>query len=194
MSRGTDGSPRVHAELQAAGVRCGRRRVARLMRAAGLAGCQRRRRPRTTVPDRQATPAPDLVRRQFRSPWPTRAAARSAIFEDVEGWDNRRRRHSTVGSLSPADYESTRGPLDDVVVAEPQGVCGSEVTPAERLHGEVVAAVRERRMHVVLPITGQTAGLIHEILPAAEIVRRLMAKAAAALEEIAALRAGAAHE
>ena len=34
-------------------------------------------------------------------------------------------------------------------------------------------------MHEVLSITGQTAGLIHEILPAAEILRRLVAEAAA---------------
>jgi len=66
QSRGTYGSPRVHAELRGEGTRCGRKRVARLMRQAGLAGCHRRtRRPRTTVPDRQATPAPDRVERCF---------------------------------------------------------------------------------------------------------------------------------
>jgi putative transposase len=225
-SRGTYGSPRVQAELRATGVRCGRNRVARLMRQAALAGGRRRRpRPRTTTPDRRATPAPDLVQRAFRPgapdrlwvadltyvatwegwlylavvldafsrrvvgwgmadhprtelvaaaldmavhtrrpgpglihhsdrgsqytslafgqrlraagiaasmgsvgdsydnavaesffatlkgelldrrPWPSRAAARLAIFEYVEGWYNRRRRHSTLGYLSPADYE-----------------------------------------------------------------------------------------
>ncbi len=50
-SRGTYGTPRVHAALRAAGVRTSRRRVARLMRAAGLVGCCRRRRTRTTVTD-----------------------------------------------------------------------------------------------------------------------------------------------
>ena len=66
-SRGVYGSPRIHAELHAGGVRCGRKRVARLMRREGLAGChRRRRRPRTTVADPAAAPAPNLVRRDFR--------------------------------------------------------------------------------------------------------------------------------
>ena len=48
-SRGTYGAPRVHAELADEGVHVGRKRVARLMQAAGLQGVSRRRRPRTTV-------------------------------------------------------------------------------------------------------------------------------------------------
>ena len=42
-SRQTYGAPRVHAELRAAGERHGRKRIARLMRAAGLVGASRRR-------------------------------------------------------------------------------------------------------------------------------------------------------
>ncbi|WP_442814694.1 IS3 family transposase [Streptomyces sp. NBC_01198] len=49
-SRGTYGAPRVHAALRRDGAACGRRCVARLMRAAGLAGPHRRRRHLTTVP------------------------------------------------------------------------------------------------------------------------------------------------
>jgi hypothetical protein len=42
-SHGTYGAPRVHAELAAAGTQVGRKRVARLMRTAGLVGVSRRK-------------------------------------------------------------------------------------------------------------------------------------------------------
>jgi putative transposase len=71
-SRGTYGSPRVHAELWAIGIRCGRKRVARLMRKAGLHGCLRGRRKRTTHRDGSAVPALDLVRRDFGAVAPDR--------------------------------------------------------------------------------------------------------------------------
>lgn len=40
--------------------------------------------------------------------WPSRAAARTAIFDfiEVEGWYNLHRLHSSLGYLSPADYEA----------------------------------------------------------------------------------------
>jgi transposase InsO family protein len=53
-----------------------------------------------------ATLQRDLVDRPARAPWPTRAAARQAIFDYVEVFYNRRRRHSTLGYLSPAAYEA----------------------------------------------------------------------------------------
>jgi putative transposase len=64
-SRGTYGAPRIHAELVDSGTRVGRHRVARLMRAAGLQGASRRRWALTTMRDRKARPAPDLVERNF---------------------------------------------------------------------------------------------------------------------------------
>ncbi|WP_116215305.1 IS3 family transposase [Streptomyces olivoreticuli] len=69
-SRGTYGAPRVHAALQREGTACGRRRVARLVRAAGLTG-----RHRTTVPDPSAPTRPDLVARDSL-PDPTAADTR----------------------------------------------------------------------------------------------------------------------
>jgi putative transposase len=69
-SRGTYGVPRIQVELAAAGARCGRKRIARLMRSAGLQGCHRRRPFRTTQRDPRADSAPDLVQRTFAASAP----------------------------------------------------------------------------------------------------------------------------
>jgi putative transposase len=68
-SRGTYGAPRIHAELAANGVRVGRKRVARLMSAAGLAGVSRRTFVTTTTRN-SCRQAPDLVNRQFTAERP----------------------------------------------------------------------------------------------------------------------------
>ena len=70
QSLGTYGVPRIHVELATQGVRVGRKRVARLMRTTGLAGISRRKRPKTTLRAREASPAPDLVQRQFTAEAP----------------------------------------------------------------------------------------------------------------------------
>ncbi|MFC8721391.1 IS3 family transposase [Kitasatospora sp. NPDC057198] len=74
-SRGSYAAPRVHAALQQRKDRCGRRRVAGLMRQAGIEGRHRRRRHRTTIPDPTAATRPDPVLRGFR-PGPTALDAR----------------------------------------------------------------------------------------------------------------------
>lgn len=70
-SRHLYGAPRVHAQLHADGERHGRKRIARLMRRAGLVGaCHRGSGPTTTRRDQDARPAPDLVDRKFTAERP----------------------------------------------------------------------------------------------------------------------------
>jgi transposase InsO family protein len=238
-SNGTYGAPRVHAELAAAGWTCSRKRVARLMRQAGLVGKTPKRWRTTTVPDPAAALPEDLIGRDFacaatnldsrwcgdityvhtwegwlylatvidlgsrrvvgwatadhlrtdlveqalrnaitqrrpeagvifhsdrgcqytsgqyarlardngvrlsvgrkgqcwdnavaesffatiktelldRQSWPTKALAHKAIFEYIEGWYNTRRRHSSLGYLSPAAYEATQNTAAERAVA-----------------------------------------------------------------------------
>lgn len=86
-SHRTYGAPRVHAELRAQRTPCARKRVARLMRAAGLVGCHRRRRVRTTVADSAHTPAPNLVARDFTAPAPDRLWLGDITYLPTrEGW------------------------------------------------------------------------------------------------------------
>ena len=62
-SRGTYGAPRILRDLRAAGVRVGRKRVARLLKQAGLRGISRRKWVQTTIRADHRRPAPDLVQR-----------------------------------------------------------------------------------------------------------------------------------
>jgi transposase InsO family protein len=45
----------------------------------------------------------DLIHRRS---WPTKAEARTAVFDYIEAFYNRRRRHSTLGMLSPLEFEN----------------------------------------------------------------------------------------
>ncbi|RKG56242.1 IS3 family transposase [Corallococcus sp. AB011P] len=86
-SRGTYGSPRVHAELRARGQRVSQKRVARLMRQEGLAA--RRRRPfvRTTDSKHAHPVAPNVVARDFLPPGPDRIWASDITYVwTAEGW------------------------------------------------------------------------------------------------------------
>jgi len=88
-SKGRYGAPRVHAELARRGHRHGRKRIARLMRQAGIAGRAPKRWRKTTVADPVAAARADLIRRDFT----TDAAALNARWcGDItyvgtwEGW------------------------------------------------------------------------------------------------------------
>ena len=61
-----------------------------------------------------------------RQSWPTRLELRSSIFEFIEVFYNRQRRHSTLNYLSPAEYErrwqATQEPVEPIPNAKPETV------------------------------------------------------------------------
>ena len=87
-SRGVYGAPRIHAELRMGhGIRVGRKRVERLMRAAGISGLAPRKRGRTTIRVAGVRVADDLVERRFRPPAPNLVwLADITYLRSWEGW------------------------------------------------------------------------------------------------------------
>jgi putative transposase len=82
------GAPCIHAELAEAGVHVGRKRVARLMRAADLVGCHRRKRSFSiTRQDLKADAVPDRVDRQFVATAPNQLWVADVTYvPTVQGW------------------------------------------------------------------------------------------------------------
>ena len=79
----------------------------------------------------------------------------------------------------PADPRALRTPLIDRLGEAPESVDPAKAGP------ELLAALREDRAHEYLPFAGQSAALVHEVLPAAQIVRELVEGAEAALASAA---------
>jgi enoyl-[acyl-carrier protein] reductase II len=91
-------------------------------------------------------------------------------------------------SGSDRAYETVPRVMRTAFVEEWQGRPEEARRQAERLRAELMSAIGERRPHELLPFTGQTAGLVHDILPAAEIVRQMAAQAEQALQRASAPR------
>src|ERR1051326_869738 len=84
---GRYGSPRLHRELRDEGVRCSRKRVARLMQEAELSARRKRRRVLTTKRDKTHPVAPNLLNREFRATEPNRKWATDITYIPTkQGW------------------------------------------------------------------------------------------------------------
>ena len=70
VAHGLYGSPRIHADLRAAGWRVSEKTVAKSMARQGLVARTKKRRKNLTRPDKRAVPFPDLVKRDFTAPAP----------------------------------------------------------------------------------------------------------------------------
>lgn len=87
-SRGTYGSPRIHAELLATGWTCSRNRVAWLMKRAGIAARRRRLYKVSTTDSKHSYPvAPNLLNRQFEAARPNEKWLTDITYIPTkEGW------------------------------------------------------------------------------------------------------------
>jgi putative transposase len=63
-----------------------------------------------------ATLKKELINRRT---WPSRLELQSAVFEYIEAFYNRQRRHSTLGMLSPAEYEQTQTTATCIKIKQP---------------------------------------------------------------------------
>ena len=87
LSHKVYGSPRVTAELRAQGYGCGENRIARIMRANGIASLTRRRYKITTKSDHKLPVAEDLVERDFSATAPNKLWASDITYIWTwEGW------------------------------------------------------------------------------------------------------------
>ncbi len=82
---GTYGSPRVTAELRAAGMMVNHKRVERVMREHCIAGLRLRKKVRTTVPEPDAAPVPDLIQRDFTAGRPNTRYAGDITYLPIGG-------------------------------------------------------------------------------------------------------------
>jgi putative transposase len=118
-SKGTYGWPRVHAELRHRGVRASRKRVARLMRSAGLSGMVRRRKGKTTIRVPGIATAPDLVRRDFAPSAPNRLWV--ADLTEISTWEGRSTSPScstrSAAAASAGRWPSTCAPVEALEMA-----------------------------------------------------------------------------
>ena len=87
QSRGTYGSPRVHAQMRREGIHVSRKRVERLMRANGLRGKIRRRFKKTTDSDHNWPLADNTLDRQFHADSPDTAWVTDITYiRTAAGW------------------------------------------------------------------------------------------------------------
>jgi putative transposase len=82
------GSPRIHAVLRERGMRCGRKRVVRLMQTLGLSALpKKRRKPQSTKSDPNARFAPNRLNRDFSASSPnTKWVTDCTMIPTQEGW------------------------------------------------------------------------------------------------------------
>ena len=102
-------------------------------------------------------------------------------------------RFETWGAIMPPNPRSWKvvpRVIRTDFVTEWEGRTGEASAEAERLRGEIMGSIQRGTPHELTPFTGQTAGLIRDVLPAGEIVRGMAAEAERALTQVVEQRVG----
>ena len=87
----------------------------------------------------------------------------------------------TIFPPAPGAYPATPRVLRSAFVEEWRGRPEAVKAESSKLHDELMSLVREHRLDKLLPFAGQTAGMVHDVLPADTIVRTIVAGAEQAL-------------
>jgi transposase InsO family protein len=86
-NRGVYGSPRIHAELKAQDIKCGRKRIARLMREQNISARRKRRQAKKTDSNHSSPIAPNLLERDFGASAPNKKWMTDMTYiATSEGW------------------------------------------------------------------------------------------------------------
>ena len=86
-NRGVYGIPRIHAELKAQGIHCGRKRIARLMRELNISARKKRRQAKKTDSNHSSPIAPNRLQRDFEASAPNKKWMTDMTFiATSEGW------------------------------------------------------------------------------------------------------------
>jgi len=89
---------------------------------------------------------------------------------------------SIMPPRTPGGYDVVPRVIRTEFVSDWEARADDAAAEADRLQAEIMGALREGRTHEVVAFTGQSAGLIREVKPAAAIVKDLAAEAERALE------------
>ena len=107
-------------------------------------------------------------------------AANSEEAIKVEVWND-------IFPRAPAAYDTVPRAIRTPFIEKWQKSRDVAKQEGERLRAEVISAIQQGKMEEFIPWAGQTVGLVHEVLPAAEIVKRLVAEAEEVLRQGGAL-------
>lgn len=153
--RGSYGSPRVTAQLRAQSIRCGKNRVARLMRENGIRARRKRTRKLTTHSRHRLPVAPNLLNQEFTASAPNRIWTSDITYiRTQEGWLYLAAVLDTY-SRQIVGWSMGNQPTDDLVIhALHQALSNRRPRPGLVFHSDRGSQYASLRVHSILSAHG----------------------------------------